>query len=75
MRSFSNIEKSAFRKGEYVGYSNGVWLIRKTNSSYGNWSARYRDNDRVPLIFGFTLEEVSKKLTDFALTAHTFNIR
>lgn len=24
-----NIEKSGFRKGEYVGYANGVWRIRK----------------------------------------------
>jgi hypothetical protein len=40
-------------------------MIRKTNSSYGNWSARHRDNNRIPLIFGFTLADVSKKLTDF----------
>jgi len=65
MNNLPNIEKSAFRKGEYVGYSNGVWMIRKTNSSYGNWSARHRDNNRIPLIFGFTLADVSKKLTDF----------
>lgn len=24
MRNFHNIEKSAFRRGEYVGYSNGL---------------------------------------------------
>jgi len=74
MRNLPNIEKSAFRKGEYVGYSNGVWLIRKTNSSYGNWSARHRDSNRAPLLFAFTLEELSRKLTDFALTAYTFNV-
>jgi hypothetical protein len=74
MKNLVNIEKSAFRKGEYVGYSNGVWLIRKTNSSYGNWSARHRDSNRAPLIFGFTLEEVSKKLTDFALSSYTFQV-
>jgi hypothetical protein len=64
MKYLPNIEKSKFHKGEYIGYANGVWLIRKTNSSYGNWSARFRDDTRVPLIFGFTLIEISKKLTD-----------
>lgn len=63
MKNYLNIEKSAFRPGEYVGYSNGAWLIRKTNSSYGNWSARHRDDNRKPLIFGFTLDEISKKLS------------
>ena len=30
MQSLSNIEKSAFRRGEYVGYAAGlVWHIRK----------------------------------------------
>ena len=30
MRNYTNIEKSAFRKGEYVGYACGlVWNIRK----------------------------------------------
>jgi hypothetical protein len=69
MKDLPNIEKSAFRKGEYVGYSNGVWNVRKVSTSYGNWSARHRDNNRMPLVFGFTLEEVSRKLTDLALTS------
>lgn len=29
MRYIHNIEKSAFHKGEYVGYSDGVWRIVK----------------------------------------------
>jgi hypothetical protein len=74
MKNLVNIEKSVFRQGEYVGYSNGVWLIRKVSTSYGNWSARHRDNNRIPLIPGFTLSEISKKLTEFSLTAYTFNI-
>jgi hypothetical protein len=74
MKNLVNIEKSAFHKGEYVGYSNGVWIIRKSNSSYGNWSAHHRDSNRAPLIFGFTLEDISKKLTEFSLTAYTFNV-
>lgn len=27
MRSLLNIERSAFRPGEYVGYARGVWRI------------------------------------------------
>ena len=35
-----HIEKSVFRRGEYVGYGGGaVWHVRRTNSSYGNWWA------------------------------------
>jgi len=67
MKNLVNIEKSAFRAGEYIGYSNGVWMIRKVSTSYGNWSARHRDNNRIPLVFGHTLEDISKKLTEFAL--------
>jgi hypothetical protein len=30
MRNYTNIEKSSFRKGEYVGYACGlIWSIRK----------------------------------------------
>jgi len=62
MENLDNIERSAYHKGEYVGYSDGVWMIRKTNSSHGNWSARHRDNEKMPLLFDFTLEGLSKQL-------------
>jgi len=38
MRDLTNIEKSGFRKGEYIGYCRGVWRIRKTN---GEWLATH----------------------------------
>lgn len=62
MRNFYNIEKSGFRKGEYVGYCEGkVYRITKSNSSYGTWHARNRDdfNDQ---IFAFGLQAMSDKL-------------
>jgi hypothetical protein len=44
VKNYQNIEKSAFHKGEYVGYALGtVWRIRKTNSVYGSWIATSRD--------------------------------
>ena len=63
MKSYLNIEKSAFRKGEYVGYSNGkVFYIRKSNSSYGTWFAFNRDNYNEQL-FAFGLASMSEKLS------------
>jgi hypothetical protein len=38
MQSLPNIEKSAFRRFEYVGYAGGkVYRVRKTG--YGGWEA------------------------------------
>lgn len=34
----NRIEKSAFRSGEYVGYCDGAWSVRKVAS--GLWEAR-----------------------------------
>jgi hypothetical protein len=62
MKYFTNIEKSAFRHGEYVGYSNGkVFHIRKSNSSYGTWFAYNRDSYNEQL-YAFGLEKMSQKL-------------
>ena len=62
MKNYPNIEKSGFRKGEYVGYSNGkVYRITKTNSSFGNWCAHNRDNWN-DQHFAFGLQALSDKL-------------
>jgi hypothetical protein len=64
MRSYPNIDKSAFRKGEYVGYSEGkVYRISKSNSSFGTWFAYNRDNYN-DQVFAFGLESMSKKLQE-----------
>jgi hypothetical protein len=69
MKSYPNIEKSAFRKGEYVGYSEGkVYHISKTNSSFGSWFAHNQDNYN-DQIFAFGLDSMSKKLQEKAVTA------
>lgn len=51
MRNLPNIEPSAFRPGEYVGYARGVWQITRANSSFGSWAARHRDDPRAPILF------------------------
>ena len=73
MKNLHNIEKSAFRHGEYIGYSCGeVFAIRRTNSSYGNWCATV-DISKFPNtkfanrhVFAFTLEKLSRKLEELA---------
>jgi len=69
MRNYPNIERSAFRKGEYVGYCEGrIYHISKTNSSYGTWFAHDRDNYN-DQIFAFGLESMSIKLQAKEVTA------
>jgi len=67
-----NIEKSAFRKGEYVGYADGcVFHITRTNSTYGNWFASVSHGDNVEKyrnvpIFAHRLSDMSAKLSALA---------
>lgn len=56
------IEKSAFRQDEYVGYAHGVWIITRSNSSYGRWCARHRDEPRAPLLYAHRLIDLDAKL-------------
>ena len=69
MKNYPNIEKSAFRKGEYVGYCEGkIYRISKTNSSFGTWFAHDCENYN-DQIFAFGLEGISKKLQEKAVMA------
>lgn len=52
-----NIEKSAFKKGEYVGYANGVWRIRRRPGKLG-----WRADKGGASVYGRTLKEVSGEL-------------
>jgi len=55
------IEKSAFRRGEYVGYAGGVWNIRKS-AGMGGWKATFRDDPKRAYLFAKTLKELDKQL-------------
>lgn len=59
---YPNIEKS-LRKGQYVGYSKGVWIITKSTSSYGRWFAVHTEYPKFT-IHAWTLEKMSKRLTE-----------
>ncbi len=56
-----NIDKSAFKRGAYVGYADGAWIITKTNSTYGNWLAR-KQSDPSQTLYAFSLKQMSEKL-------------
>ena len=59
-----NIEKSAFRKGEYVGYSGGkVWCITKADD---RWQAHCRGDYTIPRLYATRLRDLSKKLEEYA---------
>lgn len=61
-----NIEKSGFRKTEYVGWNNkgDLYVIRGIGSPLGKWVARNRDDTAAAPIFAYTLQELSSKLEE-----------
>jgi|LakMenE18May11ns_1017448.scaffolds.fasta_scaffold9188247_1 hypothetical protein len=65
-KSFPNIDKSAFRRGKYVGYSAGgkVWKITKANpnGSRAKWLAQTGRQ----FFYAETLAEISEKLASFS---------
>lgn len=54
---YHNIDKSAFRKGEYVGYGNGAWKVSKSGN---RWQARKGSE----YFFGDTLRDISEQLAE-----------
>jgi hypothetical protein len=58
MKSLPNIEKSGFRRGEYVGYANGAWRIYKAGRE---WCAQHPRWDR-PRLRASTLTDISRLL-------------
>ena len=56
-----NVEKSAFQKGQYVGYGGGaVWHIRSYGK--GNWKATPQGNNKHSVFSCATLRDVSTQL-------------
>jgi hypothetical protein len=62
MKNYHNIEKSEFRKGEYIGYCEGrVYRIAKLGGGY--WRA-INQADNADQIYAFGLEAMSQKLQE-----------
>ena len=69
MKDLHNIEKSAFRRGEYVGYARGkVWRISKT--AYGGWKWVATSDDAQSL-YADRLIDLSKVLERGYMTKST----
>lgn len=64
MRDLHNIEKSGFRRTEYVGWNNKseTYVIRDIGSPLGRWIARNQDDTSAAPLFAHTLMEMSVKL-------------
>jgi len=60
------IETSATRKGEYVGYCDGVQRIRKTPNGWETYSLG-SSSGTFHLVSGRTLTELGNKLSKIAL--------
>jgi hypothetical protein len=62
MQSLPNVEKSAFRPREYVGYGGGiVWRIRKHGcGGWEAWSQADNYNTAAPYVRAETLAKVSE---------------
>lgn len=58
MKTLPNIEPSRFRRGQYVGYYDGCWIIMR---SAGGWYARHSEF-KYPGFHARTLREVSQRL-------------
>jgi hypothetical protein len=65
MKALPNIERSAFNRGEYIGYGDGVWRITRAHFTLGTkrvrWVARHRENIFSSICAG-TLREISQQL-------------
>ena len=61
MKALHNIEKSGFRRGEYIGYAAGkVWRIVKSKGAYGNWLAYDMHNPKGnDTLYAWTLASLS----------------
>ena len=72
-KSFTNIDKSAFRCGEYVGYSAGgkVWKITKANSR--GISAKWLAQTGREFFYAGTLGGISEKLASLDNAATVTN--
>lgn len=69
MKTLRTIEKSISRPGEYTGYADGAWIVRR--AALGGWKAIKQQpapGGRPSVYHGRTLGDI-----DAALTAHALN--
>jgi hypothetical protein len=70
----NNIDKSATRKGEYVGYCNGAQRIRRGGLGWQTYGLASAHGEPI-FTSARTLEELGKKLESIAGTDRKFSYR
>lgn len=63
-KSFHNIAPSGFRRGEYVGYADGTWKIKRADKGSIYWRATHSSGAN---FIAKSLGEISKKLEQYEL--------
>jgi hypothetical protein len=64
---WDRIDRSAFRRGEYVGYADGVWRIARRERA-GGWVARHTVDASRKFLFARTLSAMNERLATFERT-------
>jgi len=78
MRLPHNVEKSAFRRGEYVGYAGGCWRITRHGTDARTWRSALLPQGEpygVALAerYGATLAEIGEAITRAAADIAAFD--
>jgi len=68
MKDYHNIEKSEYKRGEYVGYADGVWRIFKWGSGWRAFCRLHADHIN---LYANTLADMSALLEIAAAKKHT----
>ena len=64
MKDLPNIERSAFKRGQYVGYGAGTWRIFRSGD---HWCAVRRPHG---FLTASTLADMSQRISQFAMEEH-----
>lgn len=64
-KSYHNIEKSGFHRGQYVGYGGGTWKIHKYGKGKHTWIA-VEQNRLAPSFYAESFADLSAKLDERA---------
>ena len=67
MRDYPNIEKSGFRRGEYIGYADGVWRIFRWGTGWRAFCRLHADHIN---LYADTLRDMSALLEEEATKKH-----
>lgn len=62
MKNLPNIEASAYRRAEYVGYGYGIWRVHRYSTGNKRWRAKHIAHETAPVLYGPTLANLSVQI-------------